>query len=137
MRETQLTPQPTPASQPLWFGGNDESNNDKHYGVCAEGRGVCASKGGFVTKEVVKKTKMCTSVSKISAVMFLIITLRQLTAPSTKGIKRSAISACVRSKTITQCNMGRLQTCPVEHISYCKKPFPSKWNSYIRTNSMQ
>lgn len=94
-------------------------------------------KRGLITKEVAKKTKICTSVSETTAVMLLIITLRRLTAPSTNGTKRSAITACAHSKNITQCNMGRLQTRPVEHISYCRKPFPSKCDSYIRRNSMQ
>lgn len=40
------------------------------------------------------------------------------------------------SKNITHCNMARWQTYPVDHISYSKKPFYCKWDSYIRRNSM-
>lgn len=100
------------------------------------GGGGVFLKRGLITKEAAK-TKTCTSVTETTAVMFLIIMLRRSTAPSTNEMRCSTIMACAHSENITQCNMGRLQTHPVEHISYCKKPFPSKWDSYIRRNSLQ
>lgn len=121
MRETQLTPQLTPASQPLWFGGNDESNNDKHYVLCASvlGEGLIRA---LVTKEVAK-TKTRTSVCESAAVMFLIIAPRRLTAPPANEAKRSTIMArahsipkTLRSATGDYCRHVRLDIFPTVRI---------------------